>query len=309
MILRLSFLGLALGVLAGCGGGSASGPGGNADLSGLTADDADPFAQLAYDAGYQSGQQMLTQDSTFSFERFREGFAAGIAGDSSEIAYAFGLQAGLGISADTLANIDANVFLTGLRAGIAGDSALVPEDVLNAARMVVEDSLQMRQLRAQAATNPQAAQRLEQIRSNGAEAETFLAEARARDGYQATESGVVFAITEAGDGASPSLSDRVRVLYEGRFANGEVFDASGDEPSELPVGGVVPGFREMILAMAVGESRTFVLPPDVAYGLSGSPGPGGQGGIPPNAALEFDVTLVEIAESAAPQPQFQIPGQ
>lgn len=307
MTLRLLFLGAVVGVLAGCGG-SASGPAGDADLSGLTADDADPFAQLAYDAGYQSGQQMLAQDSTFSFERFREGFLAGINGDSSEIAYAYGLRAGLGLRADTLANIDANVFLTGLRAGLAGDSALVGEDILNTARMVVEDSLQIRQLRAQAATNPQAAQRLEQMRTNASEAESFLAEVRARDDVEATESGLLYTITEAGEGPSPSLGDRVRILYEGRFTDGEVFDSSEGEPTELPVGGVVPGFREALLDMNVGESRTIFLPPDLAYGLTGSPGPGGQGGIPPNAALEFDITLVEIVEGGA-QPQFQRPVQ
>lgn len=302
MTLRLSLFGLALGaiVLVGCQG-SASGPAGDADLSDLSADGADPFDQLAYDAGYQSGQRMLQQDSSFSFERFREGFLAGMNGDSSEIAYAYGLQAGLGLSADTLANIDANIFLTGLREGLLGDSTRVTEDVLNTARMVVEDSLQLRQLRAQARTNPQAAQRLEEMRTNASEAETFLASARARDGYEVTESGVVYTITEAGDGPSPSVGDRVRILYEGRFTNGEVFDSSEGEPTELPVGGVVPGFREMLLDMNVGESRTVVIPPDQAYGLTGSPGPGGQGGIPPNAALEFDLTLVDIVENAAPQ--------
>lgn len=303
MTLRLPLLGALLGalVLAGCQGG-ASGPRGDADLSGLTAADADPFDQLAYDAGYQSGQQMRMQDSTFDFERFREGFLAGLDGDSAEIAYAYGLRAGLSLRADTLANIDADVFLTGIREGFTDAENRLSEDVLNTARMVVEDSLQVRQLRAEAARNPQAAQRLQSMSRNAAQADSFLTAVRARDGVEATESGMLYTITQPGEGPSPSLGDRVRILYEGRFPNGQVFDSSEGEPAELPVGGVVPGFREALLDMQVGESRTVYLPPDLAYGLTGSPGPGGQGGIPPNAALEFDITLVEIVEGGA-QPQ------
>ena len=309
MTLRLPLLGAALALLAVAGCQGASGPSGNADLSGLTADDADPFDQLAYDAGYQSGQQMRAQDSTFSFERFREGFLAGLANDSSEIAYAYGLRAGLSLRADTLANIDPDVFLTGIREGFTDQEARLTEDVLNTARMVVEDSLQIRQLRAEAGRNPQAAQRLRDISRNAVTADSFLTAVRARDGVEATESGVLYTITEPGDGPSPSISDQVRIVYEGRFPNGQVFDSSEGEPAELPVGGVVPGFREALLDMKVGESRTVYLPPSLAYGLTGSPGPGGQGGIPPNSALEFDITLVEILEGAAQRPQFQFPGQ
>lgn len=302
MTLRLPLLGAFFGalVLVGCQG--AAGPKGDADLSGLTGDDADPFDQLAYDAGFQSGQQMRMQDSTFDFDRFREGFLAGLEGDSAEIAYAYGLRAGLSLRADTLANIDANVFLTGIREGFGDEESRLDEAVLNTARMVVEDSLQLRQLRAEAARNPQAAQRLQAMSRNAAQADSFLAAVRARDGVQATPSGILYTITEPGTGPSPTANDQVSIRYEGRFVNGEPFDASGDEPATLPVGAVVPGFRESLLDMKVGESRTVYLPPDLAYGLTGSPGPGGQGGIPPNAALEFDITLVEIVQGGA-QPQ------
>jgi peptidylprolyl isomerase len=67
----------------------------------------------------------------------------------------------------------------------------------------------------------------------------------------------------------------------------------------MSVGGVVPGFAEMLMAMKPGETRTVYLPPEMAYGLQGRPSPDG-GGIPPSSALVFDLTLVDVL---AGQPQ------
>ncbi len=64
--------------------------------------------------------------------------------------------------------------------------------------------------------------------------------------------------------------------------------------------------------MRVGGQRTIYLSPDLAYGLTGSPGPGGQGGIPPNSALVFDLELVDIVgQQQQPQglPEGFLPGQ
>ncbi len=305
--LPLSLVALAALVMAGCEG-SAGGPSGDTDLSDIA--NADPFEQIAYNAGYQSGQQFLSQDSSFSFERFRDGLRAGLNGDSAEIGYALGLQYGLQLRQDTIANLDPDVFLAGVREGLAGDSVRISEDQLGRIQSAVEDSIQIRQIRNRAKTDPQAQQRLRDIARNAASADSFLTAARSGDGIQETNTGVLYTVDEAGSGASPSLTDRVAINYVGRFSNGEIFDQSGDEPAVLPVRAVVPGFQEALLDMKVGETRTIYLPPSQAYGLTGSPGPGGQGGIPPNAALEFTITLVDI-QQGRPQgaPQGFLPGQ
>jgi len=300
MTFRLPLAALALAFFAaGCQGSSD----GNADVSDI--ENAGPFEQVAYNVGFQSGQQFLAQDSSFNFDRFMEGFRKGVAGDSAEVAYAIGLQYGLQIRQDTLGAIDRDLFLAGLRAALRGDSARVSQEAFVQAQAVVEDSLELRRLRAQAATDPSAQQRLDAIQRNGVQADSFLTAVSRQQGIRQLPGGIYYTVTTPGEGAKPQPGDRVSIRYVGQFANGQVFDQSPEgEPATFSVDQVVPGFRAALLDMKVGETRTVYIPPSEAYGILGQPGPGGQGGIPPNTALQFEITLVDIAEGA---PQFQLP--
>ena len=77
--------------------------------------------------------------------------------------------------------------------------------------------------------------------------------------------------------------------------NGQVFDGSskllkgGHEPLDFvtAAGQMIPGFDKAVQDMKVGEVRTVVLPPDLAYGSNGVPGV-----IPGNSYLAFDIELV-----------------
>ncbi len=265
-----------------------------------------PTDVLAHNAGYETAQQLVSQDSAFSYDRFRAGFEAGLRGDSVEIAYALGLRAGLGLRADTTSRIDPDIFLGGIQAGLRGDRPIYSEGVVARAMAAYQDSLGMRQLRQQAALNPVAKAMLAQVRANGAASARFLAETGRRPGVQMTPSGVLYLVTTPGNGPSPTSSSRVEVAYTGRLADGRVFDRSpSGEPATLPVSSVVPGFSEMLRAMRVGETRTVWIPANLAYGLQGAPAPPkpdgtpGVGGIPPNSALEFELTLVQIVSAPA----------
>lgn len=303
MTLRLPFLAATLLAVAGCQGGG--GDTGTADLDGI--EEAGPFDQVAYNVGFQTGQQFLAQDSTFDYDRFLAGFRRGVDGDSVELAYAVGVQYGLQVRQDTLGAIDREIFLAGIRSALAGEEGRVTPEQFQVAQAVVEDSLEIRRLRGQAARDPLARQRLDAVTRNAAQADSFLTAVRQRPGVRELGDGVLYTVTSPGEGASPTAGDQVAVRYTGTFLNGETFDASGDEPAVFAVGQVVPGFRDALLDMSPGETRTIYLPPDQAYGLMGQPGPGGQGGIPPNAPLVFEVTLVEVLGGAPQMPPGMFP--
>ena len=85
--------------------------------------------------------------------------------------------------------------------------------------------------------------------------------------------------------------DTVMVAYEGRLTDGRVFDRSSS--ARFPLNDrVISGFRDAVIGMRVGESKTVTIPPDQAYGANPPLG----SIIPPDATLIFDITLLDIVE-------------
>ena len=253
-----------------------------AALAQATPSDADV---AGYDAGYQTAARLREGSATFTADRYRDGFRAGLRGDSAQIAFALGLQTGLQFRADTTVGIDPDVFLRGIAAGFAGSAPAYSPETVGRAQAAFTDSLAARRARATAV----------QTQAGAAVSQAFLAAAAARAGATVSPTGLVSVVTAPGAGPKPTAASRVAVRYTGRFADGTVFDASPEgETVEFALAGVVRGFSEALTDMQAGETRTIWLPPALAYGERGAPGPGGQGGIPPNTALEFELTLVSI---------------
>lgn len=117
--------------------------------------------------------------------------------------------------------------------------------------------------------------------------------------YQTTASGLQYRVIEAGEGPSPGATDMALINYTGRLEDGTVFDSNeGGQPVPLPVNGSIPGFSEALQLMRKGATYRVRIPPNLAYGETGAGGV-----IPPNATLEFDVTLVDFRALTAEQLQ------
>jgi FKBP-type peptidyl-prolyl cis-trans isomerase FkpA len=112
------------------------------------------------------------------------------------------------------------------------------------------------------------------------------------DAMTQTASGLYWQDLEVGAGDEAVVGATVRVQYEGWLTNGTLFDTSRDTGTpfsfQLGAGFVIPGWDEGVVGMHVGGIRKLVIPPQLAYGQSGT------GPIPGNATLVFDVELVEI---------------
>lgn len=123
------------------------------------------------------------------------------------------------------------------------------------------------------------------------ENEEILARAAAEPGAVRTESGLVFRQLRPGYGPRPEAHNRVRVHYEGRLADGTVFDSSIERghPAEFELSGVIPGWTEGLQMLQGGGKAKLTIPASLAYGSKGKPPK-----IPPCATLVFEVELLGI---------------
>lgn len=118
--------------------------------------------------------------------------------------------------------------------------------------------------------------------------QAFLDAQSAREGVLTLPSGLRFEVLTEGEGAAPAAQDVARVTYRGALADGTVFDET-DAPIDLPVDGVVAGFSEGLQMMKPGGTYRLFIPAPLGYGDRGAAGV-----IPPGAALDFTVTLLDV---------------
>ena len=126
---------------------------------------------------------------------------------------------------------------------------------------------------------------------------------------QTTTSGLCYVIDTPGQGVQPKPGSKVKVNYTGRLLGGKVFDTSLADVAEqhgihnpqrtyeaitfqLGVGQVIQGWDEGIMYLHKGAKARLFIPSTLAYGSQGA----GQGLIPANAILIFDVELVDVQE-------------
>jgi FKBP-type peptidyl-prolyl cis-trans isomerase len=118
----------------------------------------------------------------------------------------------------------------------------------------------------------------------------FLADYAKGKGVIVRPSGLMFRIIQNGYGKRPGPTDTVKVYYTGKLINGVIFDGTSPGlPASLKLNSVIQGWVEALLIMREGDHWQLVIPPNLGYGARSM----GDGMIPPNQTLIFDLKLIE----------------
>ncbi len=97
------------------------------------------------------------------------------------------------------------------------------------------------------------------------------------------------------DGPHPVRASTIKVRYEGRFLNGQVFNTSSDGNPDgiatFALQKLIPGWITVLQQMRPGDVWQVWLPPEFAYGAKGKET------VPPLAVLVFKIELLEVLET------------
>jgi len=198
-----------------------------------------------------------------------------------KMSYAMGMNMG-----EYLTRTPLEINLVAAQQGIADFIAKSP-------KLPQEEYVAMMQLLQQKMQDAGRQQVEELAAANTAAEQAFMAENAKKSGVTVTASGLQYEVITAGNGPAPAADDTVRVHYVGTLLDGSKFDSSIDrgEPAEFGVNQVIPGWTEALQLMPVGSKYKLYIPSAIAYGAQGA----GQA-IPPNAALVFEVELLDIVK-------------
>jgi FKBP-type peptidyl-prolyl cis-trans isomerase len=111
---------------------------------------------------------------------------------------------------------------------------------------------------------------------------------------------VVDTVEGTGEAAQPG--DQIAVFYTGVLPDGTIFDSTDNHGGQafnfkLGVGSVIKGWDQGLVGMKVGGTRLIAIPADLGYGAAGN------GAIPPNATLIFQVQLLSVSHATSTSAQ------
>jgi FKBP-type peptidyl-prolyl cis-trans isomerase FklB len=197
--------------------------------------------------------------------------------DKAKLGYTIGSNISSSLSRSGMLNdIELKALIAALRDAATGKEPRLSQDDMMAAEQKHQEQKQQ--------------EALEIANKNKSDAIAHIEKVKAKDGVTATESGLLYEVLRASDGAQPTENDTVKVHYEGKLIDGTTFDSSyaRNAPADFPVTKAIKGFTEGLQLMNEGAKYRFTIPSDLAYGQSAPPSIG------PNQVLVFEVELLEV---------------
>lgn len=248
---------------------------------------------LTYAIGVANSPYMkqMIQDSAYTAEfikGIKDGANAG--DDKKKAAYYAGIQIGQQISNQMIVGINHEVFgndstktismknfMAGFVAGTTGKNAKMTVEQAQTVAETKMREIKTKNMEKEYGPNKQAG-------------EKFLAGNKKQPDVKTLPSGVQYKVLKEGTGAMPKDTSRVKVHYEGRTIDGNVFDSSykNGTPITLRANQVIKGFTDALVHMPEGSEWEIYIPQELAYGERE------QGQIKPFSALIFKVSLIAV---------------
>ena len=212
--------------------------------------------------------------------------------DKKKAAYYAGIQIGQQISnqmvkginhevfgGDSTKTISLKNFMAGFVSGTTGKKGLMT--IEQAGRIAQEKMVSIKVKAMEKQYGP-----------NKVAGEKFLAANKKKPGVVTLPSGVQYKVIKEGNGPMPKDTSMVKVQYEGKTIDGNVFDSSykRGEPVSLRANQVIKGWTEALVHMPVGSVWEVYIPQNLAYGERE------QGQIKPFSVLIFKIELVSLGE-------------
>lgn len=197
--------------------------------------------------------------------------AEDVASEDEKILYTLGLYLGRDVTVFHLSPDELRVVYRGLVDGATNQDARFPLEVYG------PKVTEMASRRNTAA-----------LQKEKARAQAFVEKEAAVAGTEKTASGLLFRELKAGTGARPTATSTVTVRFEGRLADGAVFDQAPDSV-DVRLDNIVPCWIEGLQKMAVGGKAHLVCPPDLGYGDRGN-----LPKVPGGAALAYEIELLGV---------------
>jgi FKBP-type peptidyl-prolyl cis-trans isomerase FklB len=193
--------------------------------------------------------------------------------------YSLGYQFGQNLKTQGV-DINLDVYTSGIKDSLGGKEPQMSQEDIRATITGLQQRLQaarQKELKEKAAKNLE-------------ESKKFHVENQKKEGIKTLPSGLQYKVLTEGSGKTPKAEDTVTVNYKGTFVDGTEFDSSykRGQPVTFQANGVIKGWTEALQLMKEGSKWQLFIPPDLAYGERG------QGRIPPNSTLIFEVELISV---------------
>ncbi|MBM3834786.1 MAG: FKBP-type peptidyl-prolyl cis-trans isomerase [Verrucomicrobia bacterium] len=195
-----------------------------------------------------------------------------------KISYSIGLNIGNNVKQQGL-DLNPEILAAGVKDALSGGKPLLTDEQVRETLTNLQKDLM--------------SQRAVQSENNKKAGAAFLVDNKKQKGTQTLPSGLQYQVIKEGKGKKPKSTDIVKTHYRGTLIDGKEFDSSiaRGEPETFPLTEVIAGWTEALQLMPVGSKWKLFVPSNLAYGEQG------QGPIPPNSTLIFEIELLGIEES------------